>query len=160
MSSCSQSKVKSPQLESIQYENKKEWRSEINQWGNHFHVSMDLSGLFKATECFGVFFFFSRNTEILLCFLLLAEFECRMFELHNFKIKQDYCFTAVVTKFLQQVSKKGRFMGKSLEDIRFCSGLNLKSYTGLRRIFRDNIRSNNHSNPSPTIEEMFTYWLI
>ena len=46
------------------------------------------------------FFFFSRNTEILLCFLLLAEFECRMFELHNFKIKQDYCFTAVVTKFL------------------------------------------------------------
>ena len=51
-------------------------------------------------------------------------------------------------------------MGKSLEDIRFCSGLNLKSYTGLRRIFRDNIRSNNHSNPSPTIEEMFTYWLI
>ena len=45
-------------------------------------------------------FFFSRNTEILLCFLLLAEFECRMFELHNFKIKQDYCFTAVVTKFL------------------------------------------------------------
>lgn len=63
----------------------------------YFLVSIDLSGLLKATECFGVFL--SRNTEILLCFLLLAEFECRMFELHNFKIKQDYCFTAGIVGF-------------------------------------------------------------
>ena len=66
-------------------------------------VSIDLSGLFKATECFGVLFFFlSRNTEILLCFLLLAE--CRMFELHNFKIKQGYCFTAGRAGFCDKVS--------------------------------------------------------
>ena len=36
---------------------------------------------------------------MLVCFLLLAEFECRMFELHNFKIKQDYCFTAGIAGF-------------------------------------------------------------
>ena len=67
----------------------------------YFLVSIDLSGLLKATECFGVFL--STNTEILLCFLLLAEFECRMFELHNFKIKQDYCFTAGIAGFCDKV---------------------------------------------------------
>ena len=49
-------------------------------------------------------------------------------------------------------------MGKSLEDIRPCSGLNLKSYIGLRRIFRDNIQSNNHSTPPPQLRKC--YWLI
>ena len=44
-------------------------------------------------------------------------------------------------------------MGKSLEDIRLCSGLNLKSYTGLRRIFWDNIKSNNHSTPLPQLRK-------
>ena len=47
------------------------------------------------------FFFLSRNIEILLCFLLLAEY--RMFELHNFKMKQDYCFTAGIAGFCDKV---------------------------------------------------------
>ena len=67
-------------------------------------------------------FFLSRNTEILLCVLLLAEFECRMFELHNFKIKQDYCFTAGIVGFCDKAfvaMKKAVLWGNLLKTSAF-----------------------------------------
>ena len=91
----------------------------------HAIVFIDLSGLSNLLllkQPSVLVFLLSRNREISLSFLLLAG--CRMFVLYNFKINQNYCFTAGIAGFwtkLWQLKKAIFCMAKSLEEIGLCS---------------------------------------